>query len=85
MINNTMQLKLKIAFVVISFAATMITMYAANQTTSGQPTVGGVDVSHLSPNMLSITPKVTRVTRNTSILQDSLQTADTLQSETTNH
>lgn len=55
-----MQNKLKIAFVIISFAATMLTLYAANQDSSGQPTVGGVDVSRFSPRMLSISPRVTK-------------------------
>jgi len=54
-----MQNKLKIAFVIISFAATMLTLYAANQNSSMQPTVGGVDVSRFSPRMLSISPRVT--------------------------
>ena len=54
-----MQNKLKIAFVIISFAATMLTLYAANQDSSMQPTVGGVDVSRFSPRMLSISPRVT--------------------------
>ncbi|MCC6279097.1 MAG: hypothetical protein IT262_00750 [Saprospiraceae bacterium] len=53
-----MQNKLKLAFVIISFAATMLTLYAANQDASGQPTVGGVDVSRFSPQMLSISPRV---------------------------
>ncbi len=80
-----MQHKLKIAFVVISFAATMLTVYAANQPMSNEATVGGIDISRLSPQMFSITPKVTRVNKGTSIMQDSLQAVDSLQSETTNH
>ncbi|MBL7781279.1 MAG: hypothetical protein JNM22_08670 [Saprospiraceae bacterium] len=85
MIYHTMQSKLKIAFVIISLAATVITLYAANQQSSGQSTIGGVDVSHLSPQMLSITPKVTRAGKGTSIRLDSIRAVDSLQTETTNH
>lgn len=80
-----MQSKLKIAFVIISLAATVITLYAANQQNSGQSTIGGVDVSQLSPQMLSITPKVTRAGKGTSIRLDSIRAVDSLQTETTNH
>lgn len=66
-----MQNKLKIAFVIISFAATMLTLYAANQDSSGQPTVGGVDVSRFSPRMLSISPRVTKGKAG-SLLQDTV-------------
>lgn len=53
-----MQNKLKIAFILISFAATMLTVYAANQVPADQHTVGGLDVSRLSPGMFSISPMV---------------------------
>lgn len=52
-----MKSKLKIAFVLLSFGATVLTMYAANQGTAGRPAVG-VDVSRFSPNMLSISARV---------------------------
>lgn len=52
-----MKSKLKIAFVLISFGATMLTVYAANQGTGGRPAVG-VDVSRFSPQMLSISTRV---------------------------
>ena len=82
-----MQNKLKIAFVIISFAATMLTLYAANQVSSGQPTVGGVDVSRLSPQMLSISPRVTSgKTKGVTLIQNSaVRGQDSLSTRTINN
>jgi hypothetical protein len=82
-----MQNKLKIAFVIISFAATIFTLYAANRETSNQATVGGVDVSRFSPQMLSISPRVTsgRV-RSITVTQDTaIQGPDSLTTRTINN
>ncbi len=80
-----MQYKLKIVFILISFAATVLSLYAANQVPSGQHTVGGLDVSQLSPRMLSISPRVTDGKgQNISLVPDTLR-ADSLLLETTNN
>lgn len=52
-----MKSKLKIALVLLSFGATMLTVYAANHTNGGHPTVG-VDVTKFSPQVLSISSRV---------------------------
>jgi hypothetical protein len=50
------QKKLKPALAILAFGATMFTLFASNY--SDRSPVGGVDVRHISPRMLSITSKV---------------------------
>lgn len=80
-----MQYKLKIVFILISFAATVLSLYAANQVPSGQHTVGGLDVSQLSPRILSISPRVTEGKSQTIPLAPDSLRADSLLPQTTHN
>ncbi len=81
-----MKNKLKIAFVLLSFGTTMLTMYAANRSNASRPAVG-VDVSRFSPNMLSISSRVAgSQTEITPVAHDTVTNgSDSLSIETTNN
>ena len=79
-----MQNKLKIAFVIISFGATMLTLFAANQVSSSRPAMG-VDVSAF-PRMLSISPKGTAgKIKAAPLSQDTVMQAQDSLTRTTNN
>jgi hypothetical protein len=58
-----MQTKLKLAFSALTFLAFALTVFAASQQPPAPAPNGGFDVSHFSPQMLSISAKVGQTTQ----------------------
>ena len=53
-----MQTKLKPIFLLVTLAATVLLLYAANDARAQNPSIGIFDVSTFTPNVITISPKL---------------------------